>query len=189
MLWNYFNTNRQNKEMNRLAEAGIEEKLMDHAVTWTLLELIFGHKQEGIVCVEQPGSLMQMEFLARIFPNSRFIHVVRDGRAVSNALLNDQNAIDITNGNPPFIKFTRFEQALSYWNSTVNEMDRSCKLLKNRCVTVRYEDLEPGPSRKSLIHKLKRFLPMTNPDKVEKWQPNILTERKFNNLTVNHTVK
>ena len=77
---------------------------------------------------------------------------MRDGRAVANALINSENTIgiskfwnflltlklDITNGNPPFIKFHRFEQALNFWNETVAEIDTACNNLKVRLTSKFY---------------------------------------------------
>ena len=74
-------------------------------------EVIFAH-QKDIVCIEHPATATDMEFLKSIFPNAKFINVVRDGRAVANALINSYEQADITNGNPPFLKFHRYEHAM-----------------------------------------------------------------------------
>ena len=76
-------------------------------------EVIFAH-QKDIVCIEHPATATDMEFLKSIFPNAKFINVVRDGRAVANALINSIDQMDITNGNPPFLKFNRYEHAMRY---------------------------------------------------------------------------
>ena len=58
------------------------------AVSAFILEVISRHGDPAeIICAKEPFLMTQAGFLASSFPNSKIIHVVRDGRAVSHSLV------------------------------------------------------------------------------------------------------
>ena len=58
------------------------------AVSAFLLEVISRHGDPAdIICSKEPFLMTQAGFLATSFPQSKMIHMVRDGRAVSHSLV------------------------------------------------------------------------------------------------------
>ena len=72
--------------------------------------------------------------VAELYPGSRFIHIIRDGRDVATSLVRKQD----TDGNP----WVTFDTAHTTWTS---HMDLGCEfgraLVPERYFEVRYEDL------------------------------------------------
>lgn len=116
------------------------------------------------LCNKEPMNTYQMGFLRSIFPNSRFIYVVRDGRDVAFSLLR-RNRQEST--------FDRFYEILTYWNSKnklgygfCNEMGAA------KCHLVKYENLvtQPEPT----IRDITQFLGL-------EWTDNLLHHDRFLN--------
>lgn len=83
-----------------------------------------------------PKYVIKMPLLARLFPEARFVHIIRDGRDVALSLL------DVSFG-PRTV-----EGAALLWRRMVMQGRRDGRRLDGRYVEVRYEDLvaEPRPS-------------------------------------------
>ncbi|XP_023331587.1 protein-tyrosine sulfotransferase A isoform X2 [Eurytemora carolleeae] len=90
--------------------AGVTLQLIDHAVSGFLLEVGARHQDVAarIPCIKEPFLLTQGGFLSEWFPNSKLIHMVRDGRAVSNSLVS--RSLEF----PPFSS-TNHTQNLKSW--------------------------------------------------------------------------
>ncbi|VDK80954.1 unnamed protein product [Dibothriocephalus latus] len=75
-------------EMNRLAAAGISRDTLDIAFLKFIRTIIFrsGPPAERY-CVKDPFLDTSMNFLFKIFPNSKFILMIRDGRAVAHSVV------------------------------------------------------------------------------------------------------
>jgi hypothetical protein len=106
----------------------------------------------------------RIEFLKAIFPGARFIHIVRDGRAVANSYL----SVDWWDGwrgvygwrlgvpAPDVLdKLARYDQsflalAALYWHILVtNISDKSAPLTSDEYLLVRYEDVVDDPEREA----------------------------------------
>ena len=58
------------------------------AVSAFILEVVSQHGEPAdIICNKEPFLMTQAGFLATAFPNSKLIHMVRDGRAISHSLV------------------------------------------------------------------------------------------------------
>ncbi|VDP29060.1 unnamed protein product [Schistosoma mattheei] len=76
------------KESERLTAAGLYPVAVDSAVRSFILSLIQNAGENALVlCNKDPLSFIYLEYLAEIFPEAKFIHMVRDGRAVINSLV------------------------------------------------------------------------------------------------------
>ncbi|KAL7065434.1 hypothetical protein AAHC03_05671 [Spirometra sp. Aus1] len=75
-------------EMVRLADAGITRDTIDAAFLQFIRAIIFrsGPPAERY-CVKDPFLDSVMGFLFEIFPNSKFILMIRDGRAVAHSIV------------------------------------------------------------------------------------------------------
>ena len=81
-----------------------------------------------------PGYLTQIEFLSKLFPDSRFIHLIRDARDTSRSLLNRK-----WHGRHLF-------RAACYWARSVGAgIDQGRRLTAQRYLEVHYEDLVLHP--------------------------------------------
>jgi hypothetical protein len=91
-----------------------------------------------------PHNVLIMPQLASIFPNSKFIHIVRDGRDTVRSLVT-MNWTDL-DGNP--IEYVQnVENAAKYWVNVVSQGldDANLLILRNRVKLVKYEDLIYSP--------------------------------------------
>ncbi len=101
-----------------------------------------------------PGYVIQIPELAALFPEIRFVHVIRDGRNVALSYLER-----------PFGPSTIAEGAL-YWRSRVQRgRSAGAGLGTERYAEVRYEDLVTHPERE--VKRLCDFLSM-------EWHPDML---------------
>jgi len=77
------------------------------ALFWTLVE---GEPDRTLVDAS-PGNLLEAHTLARLFPDSRFVHVVRDGRDVAAAAVEAQFA-------------DRMSAGLEWWADRLRDIER-----------------------------------------------------------------
>lgn len=109
---------------------------------------------------KSPANVFWFPTLARLFPHSPLIHVIRDGRDVVASLLR-QNWLDPKTGDkPPYI--TDPAAAAKYWAQCV-EAGRSCTTANY--IEVRYEALvsEPEATLQRLFMQIR-----------EEWEPEVL---------------
>lgn len=99
---------RSDNEIQRLTQGGVSGDVIDAAVTSFILQTIVQHgaaaerlcnKVQCLSCVwvvsfktvclnlKDPLALKQGDYLARIFPKSKWIFMVRDGRAVVHSVI------------------------------------------------------------------------------------------------------
>jgi len=132
------------KGAKTLAGAGVSEAIFDEAVRAFISSLMEntggGAKRIG---EKTPPNLLYMGFLGKIYPQARFIHVIRDGRAVSNSLLK-QKWVNATTGEP-LNYCTSPEHAGLYWAEMVQRIRAQADAVPGRYLEVRYEDLVTQP--------------------------------------------
>ncbi len=72
----------------RLAGAGIKESILNNVFSSAILELIISYAPPAeILCTKDPILMSFSILLNKLFPNSKFILMVRDGRAVVHSLI------------------------------------------------------------------------------------------------------
>lgn len=93
-----------------------------------------------------PHNVLVMKELGEIFPQARFIHMVRDGRDVANSLVK-MDWLDMM-GRPVWY-VSNIENAIRYWNQVVNEGLKAEDIpqLKDRIKIIFYEDLIMEPKK------------------------------------------
>lgn len=75
-------------ESRRLKEAGITPDVLDSAVAAFILEIIAKHGPPSArLCNKDPFTLRSAVYLKQLFPNSKFIFMIRDGRAVVHSII------------------------------------------------------------------------------------------------------
>lgn len=116
-----------------------------YASLFGLLLLQFA-RQQGVWIVGEktPDHLLHMQTLQQFFPTARFIHIVRDPRAVVNSLRN-----------VPWSKGTLTKDA-EVWRRNLALVRRQCPQLGAALHTIHYEQLVADPEE--VLQPLCRFL-------------------------------
>lgn len=92
-----------------------------------------------------PEYIRDIPILNKLFPNVKYIHIIRDGRDVSSSIVKMWwGAKD-------------FKSAMNYWKETVNLARQNLAMLpKEQVLEIRFEDLviEPLPTLKKIVNFL-----------------------------------
>ncbi|XP_065199522.1 protein-tyrosine sulfotransferase isoform X2 [Planococcus citri] len=128
------------KESVRLMEAGVSPEVLDSAVASFILDIIVKHGEPaGRLCNKDPLTLKNGDYLMELFPNSKFIFMVRDGRATVHSIISRK--VTITG-----FDLTDYEQCMKKWNDAIYIMYNKClKIGSSRCMIVYYEQLVLHP--------------------------------------------
>ena len=129
------------KEKQRREEAGVTQDLLDSAVAVLIGEIIAKHGDPAPrLCNKDPLTFRNLSYLARIFPKSKFVFMVRDGRAVVHSIMERGVVIRGVNNRRP-------EILLRTWNDATGEMNAQCVALsQSRCLRIPYEHLVLFPA-------------------------------------------
>lgn len=154
------------KESVRLEEAGVSKEVLDAAVAAFCLEVIARHGDPSPrLCNKDPLTLKSATYLAEIFPNSKFIFMVRDGRATVHSIISRK--VTITG-----FDLTSYRQCMEKWNSAIQTMYAQCQAVSPRCLMVPYEQLVLKP--KPWMEKILQFLDIP-------WNASVLHHEEFIN--------
>ena len=107
-----------------------------------------------------PSYTAEIHIINRLFPNCRFVHIIRDGRDVAMSLIKQWwGAND-------------FISALTYWEKTLNCTRRMLRMLPDeRFVELKYEELLENPEKE--IRNIINFLGLDfEPEMLKKYQDN-----------------
>nr|KAG5707046.1 hypothetical protein BaRGS_019651 [Batillaria attramentaria] len=142
---------RSQLEKARLKEAGVTDEVLDSAVRAFILEVIAKHgKAAPRLCNKDPFTLRSSVYLSQQFPKSKFILMLRDGRAVVHSIITRNVSISGFN-------LQSYEDCLIKWNMAVSKMYSSCQRVgPTRCLPVYYEQLVLHP--KVWLERILRFL-------------------------------
>ena len=82
---------KSSMEKKRLEAAGVTSEVLDAAVRAFILEVIAKHGEAAPrLCNKDPFTLKSAIYLSQQFPNSKFILMIRDGRAVVHSIITRQ---------------------------------------------------------------------------------------------------
>ena len=147
------------REHSRLVEAGLSEETLDSATRAFISEIILNHGPVSkYLCNKDPLVLNYMEDIVRIFPQGKFICMVRDGRAVAYSIVSRNVTIS-------GVDSKNYMSAALFWNKVVERMSTDCTNNRQRCLMVRYEDLVADP--RLWMTKILQFLDIP-------WHDNVL---------------
>lgn len=138
-------------ERKRLVEAGINDGVIDSAVSAFILEIIAKHGDAAPrLCNKDPFTLKSSLYLSKLFPNSKFILMVRDGRAVIHSVISRKVTISGFDLKSP-------KMCLEKWNTAMEVMYSQClRVGPVRCMPVYYEQLALHPDL--WMHRILDFL-------------------------------
>ncbi|XP_020917599.2 protein-tyrosine sulfotransferase 2-like [Exaiptasia diaphana] len=130
------------REKRRLNEAGVTENVLDSAAASFIFQIIKNHGAPApILCNKDPLSLRNTTYLSKLFPNAKFVLMVRDVRAVVHSIISRKVVIR-------GLKNHTYEDLFRKWSYAVEKMDNQCTALgRRKCLSVYYEHLVLFPER------------------------------------------
>lgn len=131
---------RSEVEKKRLLEAGLDDEVLDSAVMNFILEVIAKHGDAAPrLCNKDPFTLKSSVYLNKIFPNAKFLFMIRDGRAVVHSIITRK--ITITG-----FDLSDYRSCLGKWNQAMESMYAQCLHVGHQyCMPVYYEQLVLHP--------------------------------------------
>ncbi|XP_066506831.1 protein-tyrosine sulfotransferase 2 [Hoplias malabaricus] len=140
---------RYSEERVNLEDGGVTQEMLDAATTAFLLEIIARHGEPApVLCNKDPFTLKSSVYLSNIFPNSKFVLMLRDGRASVHSMISRK----VTIGG---FDLSSYRDCLSKWSHAIEAMLFQCTVVgPSRCLAVRYENLVLQP-RTTMVKVLK----------------------------------
>ncbi|CAG0881176.1 unnamed protein product [Darwinula stevensoni] len=139
------------KEKIRLEEAGLNDEVLNAAISAFILEVMVKHGEPAQrLCNKDPFTLKSGTYLMSLFPNAKFLFMIRDGRATVHSIISRKVTITGFNLND-------YRQCMEKWNAAVETMYDQCRQLgSHRCLPVYYEQLVLHP--KAQMKRILEFL-------------------------------
>ena len=133
---------KNEKESERLLQGGIDNKVIDAALTSFILETVANHGEPApVLCNKDPLTLKWGSYISRLFPNSKWLFMVRDGRASIHSVITRKVTIS-------GYKLEDKRQCLGRWNTVVQNMNKQCNEMgPTQCMIVYYEQLVLHPKK------------------------------------------
>ncbi|EDV99744.1 protein-tyrosine sulfotransferase isoform X1 [Drosophila grimshawi] len=158
---------KSEKESLRLQEAGITKEVMNSAIAQFCLEIIAKHGEPAPrLCNKDPLTLKMGSYVIELFPNAKFLFMVRDGRATVHSIISRK--VTITG-----FDLTSYRQCMQKWNHAIELMHEQCRDIgKDRCMMVYYEQLVLHPEE--WMRKILKFLEVP-------WNEAVLHHEEFIN--------
>ena len=146
-------------EMSRLKEAKIDSDVLDSALGAYILSIIAQHGEPAPrLCNKDPFTLKSMSRLSKIFPHSKFIMMIRDGRATVHSIISRHVTIK-------GFDIKTYRGALQNWNRAISNMYEECmKHGETVCLPVYYEQLVLHPETQ--MRRILQFLNIPWDEKV-----------------------
>jgi len=150
---------KSQKESLRLEEAGLTGEVLDSAISSFILEVVARHAEPAPrLCNKDPFTLKSGTYLNQLFPNGKFLFMVRDGRATVHSIITRK--VTITG-----FDLKSYKQCLTKWNAAVSAMNDQCtELGPKNCLLVYYEQLVLHPQ--TWMRKILSFLELPWDDAV-----------------------
>ena len=112
------------KEAARLSEAKITNKILNDAMGAYILTVISKHGEPAPrLCNKDPFTLKSMNKIRELFPNSKFMFMVRDGRATCHSIISRKVSIR-------GFDFKTYRGCLKDWNRVAEDMLTKCSQVK-----------------------------------------------------------
>lgn len=143
----------------------MSDDIIDSAVGAFILEVIVKHgKPAEHLCNKDPLVLRYSTYMKNVFPNGKFILMIRDGRATVHSIISRK--VTITGFN-----LDSYKDCLIRWNNIIEHMYAQCiEVGEASCLPVYYEQLVLHPE-KTMKHILS-FLNIT-------WNEAVIHHEKY----------
>ncbi|XP_011506498.1 PREDICTED: protein-tyrosine sulfotransferase isoform X1 [Ceratosolen solmsi marchali] len=158
---------KSERESVRLEEAGVSKEVMDSAIAAFCLEVIARHGEPAPrLCNKDPLTLKMGSYVLDLFPNAKFIFMIRDGRATVHSIISRK--VTITG-----FDLSSYRQCMIKWNQAITMMYKQCKDVgPERCLMVPYEQLVLHP--REWMQKILLYLDVP-------WNESVLHHEEFIN--------
>ncbi|XP_055587575.1 protein-tyrosine sulfotransferase [Uranotaenia lowii] len=158
---------KSEKESVRLEEAGITKEVLNSAIAQFCLEIIAKHGEAAPrLCNKDPLTLKMGSYVIELFPQAKFLFMVRDGRATVHSIISRK--VTITG-----FDLSSYRQCMTKWNQAIQTMHEQCKEIgKDRCMIVYYEQLVLHPEE--WMRKILNYLDIP-------WNDSVLHHEEFIN--------
>ncbi|ETE71200.1 Protein-tyrosine sulfotransferase 2, partial [Ophiophagus hannah] len=157
---------RSGREKMRLDEAGVTDQVLDAAMQAFILEVIAKHGEPArYLCNKDPFTLKSSIYLSRLFPNSKFLLMVRDGRASVHSMITRKVTI-------AGFDLRSYRDCLAKWNKAIEVMYSQCLAIgRLRCLPVYYEQLvlHPQKSMRRIERSTDQVIKPVNMEALTKW--------------------
>jgi len=142
---------RSQREQKRLEEAGMTGEVLNAAISAFILEIIVRHGEPAPrLCNKDPFTLKSTQLLNQMFPNAKYLLMIRDGRASVYSMITRKVTIS-------GFDLKDYRQCLTKWNQAIENMYTQCiNVGEARCMPVFYEKLVLQPS--AYVRKVLQFL-------------------------------
>lgn len=129
-------------ERNWLRDVNLSNEVLERALGAYILSIIAGHGEAAPrLCNKDPFALRSIDRLHRIFPRSKFLLMIRDGRATVHSIISRKITIK-------GFDFRSYRGALGDWNRVVTTMYEQCRSVgREHCLPVYYERLVLHPKQ------------------------------------------
>merc|ERR1712126_324420 len=150
---------KSQKESMRLEEAGLTDDVLASAISSFILEVVARHGEPAPrLCNKDPFTLKSGKYLRELFPNGKFLFMVRDGRATVHSIITRK--VTITG-----FDLKSYRQCLTKWNAAITAMNEQCDQLgPKNCLPVIYEQMVLHPEQ--WLRKILSFLELPWDDAV-----------------------
>ena len=130
-----------------------------------IYEIIKRHgRNASYLCTKDPTTLEYSEYLASLFPNAKFLLMIRDARATVHS-------VDSRYINSGGYQIKNLRENFLNWNNLIEKMYSQCVSIgSDRCLPVYYEQLVLHPERE--LRKILAFLNLP-------WNDNVLNHEKY----------
>lgn len=158
------------REHKRLDAAGLNDTVLNLIVRNFISNIIELHGPPAKnLCNKDPLSLAQMNDLHMMFPQARYILLIRDGRGVAHSIVSRNLTIS-------GVDHKSYLSAALFWNKAVERMWRNCQIVGDRyCLIVHFEKLVENPKQE--LERILSFLKVP-------WHENVLHHQMFINKEV-----
>jgi protein-tyrosine sulfotransferase len=151
------------KAIRLTSEAGLSAEKIRNAIRLYVYSIMSEHVRDAErLCAKDPTILKHLEYLNTLFPNAKFVYLVRDPRAQVVSYMKYLNQT-LTSKNK--LKY------LSEWNDFNNDTYNQClKVGKDRCIVVNYESLVQNTKKN--MREVAKFLDIS-------WTDDFLHHEEF----------
>lgn len=164
------------KEKKRLEEAGVFPGVLDKAVRQFILEIIVHHGNPAkYLCNKDPFTLKATVYLHDLFPQAKFIFMLRDGRATAHSIISRKVTI-------AGFDINSYRDVLTKWNRAMELIEDQCRQVGTEyCLRVHYERLVLQPV--ATTKRIFKFLQIP-------WNENVLHhEKHLGNISLSNMEK
>ncbi|CAC35844.1 Protein-tyrosine sulfotransferase A [Caenorhabditis elegans] len=150
---------KSEKEWNRLQQAGVTGEVINNAISSFIMEIMVGHGDRAPrLCNKDPFTMKSAVYLKELFPNAKYLLMIRDGRATVNSIISRK--VTITG-----FDLNDFRQCMTKWNAAIQIMVDQCESVgEKNCLKVYYEQLVLHPEAQ--MRRITEFLDIPWDDKV-----------------------